>query len=619
MKPYFAVYYFCNDNAGGITMNALGHFKTITWHKLLVMHYCFRVGLIRQGLLHDLSKYSWTEFRVGAKYYTGTHSPNASERNELGYSTAWLHHKGRNRHHLEYWVDYGGKDLQLMGQPMPTKYMVELCMDRIAACRVYHGKSYTDRDPLDYLNMSKDARLMHPDTKRQVVDILTMLAEQGEDATLKYIRNVVLKHPVKYYKNLPPKEVPPETKDATFISGEEIKQLAAQGIPTPFYLYDASEIQERCQTLNQAFSWNPGHRQFFPVKATPTPAILRLLQQQGQGVVCSSAAELELCRRCGFQASEIMFMPNYPTQEDLDMAEALQCQVILDGPDLVGPMAKRSLLRGTVGLRLNPGGVFRYGNSEVRLEGVKFGMSPEAAKTCIRQLQEQGVTSVGIHSYLAGNTLEPDYYPAAARLLRDVAAQLSQETGVEIAYINISGGLGIAYQPEDTPLDLTAIGREVEKVFVEGPLQGVPIYTELGRYITGPAGILVTKVTHVRKGFRNFAGVDASAANLMRPMMYGSYHHISAAGKEGTQNRQPWDVVGTVCENTDKFAENRQLPELEVGDLLVIHDVGAHGHSMGYQYGGRLRCGEYLRSADGTITMIRRPETAEDYLQTAIF
>jgi diaminopimelate decarboxylase len=449
-----------------------------------------------------------------------------------------------------------------------------------------------------------------------VVEILTMLAEQGETATLRYIRQVVLKHPVKYYKNLPPKEVPPETKDPTFLSGAEIQGL---DLPTPYYLYDEETIVKNCAILRQAFAWNPGYRQFFPVKATPTPAILRLLRRQGQGVVCSSAAELELVRRCGFQADEILFMPNYPTDEDLDKAAQLQCQVILDGPDLVEPMAQRGLLRDTVGLRLNPGGVFRFGENEVRLEGIKFGLTPEAAKDCISQLQAKGVSAVGIHSYLAGNTLSPDYYPAAAKLLLDAAAGLSQQTGIRIAYINISGGLGIPYEPGDQPLDLCAIGEQVRQVFAASALGSIPVYTEVGRYLTGPAGLLVTRVTHVRKCFRNFAGVDASAANLMRPMMYGSYHHISVAGKEGKQDRKLWDVVGTVCENSDKFAEKRPLPELEVGDLAVIHDVGAHGHSMGYQYGGRLRCGEYLRSADGTVTMIRRPETAEDYLQTAIF
>ncbi len=598
-------------------MKALGHLKTITHHKLLVMYYCFRVGLIRQGLLHDLSKYSWTEFRIGAKYYTGTRSPNAAERNDLGYSTAWLHHKGRNRHHLEYWTDYGGKDMRLVGQPMPTKYMVELCLDRIAACRVYHGKDYTDRDPLEYLDRSQDANLMHPRTEAQVVEILQMLAEKGERETLRYIRRVVLKHPVACYSNLSPTARPQE-KDATFLPGQRLIALGRE-LQTPFYLYSQQRIEAACRELKDAFAWNPGHRQFFPVKATPTPAVLRLLRGQGQGVVCSSAAELELCEKCGFAPEEILFMPNYPTDADLDCAARLRCRVMLDGPGLVEKMAQRGMLPKVVGLRVNPGGVFRYGTSETRLQGMKFGFTPEAARECIAELKEHGVTEIGIHSYLAGNTLEEDYYPAAARLLLGLALELKRDTGVGIAYINLSGGLGIPYQPGQQPLDLRRIGQRVRAVFEEMDAAGVPVYTELGRILTGPAGILVTKVTHVRKGLRSYAGVDASASDLMRPMMYGAYHHISVAGQEGAEQREPWDVVGTVCENTDKFAEQRLLPPLREGDILVIHDTGAHGHSMGYQYGGRLRCAEYLLHKDGGIEMIRRAETTADYLSTAIF
>ena len=602
--------------------NALGHFKTITHHKLLVMHYCFQVGLIRQGLMHDMSKYSWTEFRIGAKYYTGTHSPNAAERQAIGYSTAWLHHKGRNRHHLEYWVDYGSNGKPLVGEPMPTKYMVELCLDRIAACKVYHGKAYTDQDPLDYLDHSRDAGLMHPQTRKQVVALLTMLAQEGQAHTFRYIRQVVLKNPVKCYSNLPVKSAHPEEKDPCFLSGQPLKDLAST-LPTPFYLYSQEEILERCRTLRAAFGWNPGHRQFFPVKATPTPAILRLLRSQGQGVVCSSASELLLCEKSGFSPEEILFMPNFPTDADIREAARLGCSVMLDGADLVEPYAKAGMLHGTVGLRVNPGGIFRFGLTEVRMEGVKFGMTPAGARDCIRALQSHGVRSIGLHGYFAGNTLEPEYYPTAAKTLLSLALELQKDTGISISYLNISGGLGIPYRPEDRPLDLMAVGQSlreaVEALTAGTPLEGIAIDTELGRWVTGPAGILVTRVCHVRRGFRNLAGVDASAADLMRPMMYGAYHHISVAGKEGCTRRQSWDVVGSVCENTDKFADSRMLPELEPGDVLAIHDAGAHGRSMGYQYGGRLRCGEYLLHGDHHIEEIRRSETPEDYLSTLIF
>ncbi len=601
-------------------MDFIGHFKTITHHKLLVMGYCFRVGLIRQGLMHDMSKYSPTEFLVGAKYYSGTRSPNAAEREELGYSTAWMHHKGRNRHHLEYWTDYGIKTMDMVGQPMPTKYMVELCLDRIAACRVYHGKAYTERDALDYLEHSRDSTLMHPQTRAQVVEILTMLAEKGEKETLRYIRRVVLKNKVKYYMNLPVAPVDPAEKDKTFVSGQELKELCEKN-PTPFYLYDQAAIEAAAGEIRQAFSWNPGHKQFFPVKATPTAGILKLLREKGQGVVCSSAAELELCSRCGFAPEEILFLPNYPRAEDLKKASEVGCQVILDGADLLPDFEKYGLLHDTVGMRVTPEGIFRFGGKEVKTEGVKFGLNPQQVKETAARLKEKGVKAVGLHGYLSGNTLNTAYYPKLTEMLLELAAEVEKILPVE--YVNISGGIGIAYTPEDSKPDIVALGQAVEAIFREkrtgGILPNLRLYTELGRFITGPAGVLVTEVCHIKKTGRNFAGVDASASDLMRPMMYGAYHHASVAGKEGAQTREKWDIVGAVCENTDKFAENRMLPPLEVGDILVIHDAGAHGHSMGYQYGGRLRCGEYLRSIGGEITMLRRPEEIEDYLTTQVF
>lgn len=601
-------------------MHALGHFKTITHHKLLVMGYCFRVGLIRQGLMHDMSKYSWTEFHIGAKYYTGTRSPNALEREAIGYSTAWLHHKGRNRHHLEYWIDYG-PDMKLMGHPMPTRYMVELCLDRIAACRVYHGKDYTDRDPLDYLNRSKDSRMMHPETKRQVVEILTMLAEEGEKKTLQYIRRVVLKNRVEHTSSLKRHSAPEEKDCQALLAGQSLLHVAKTH-KTPFYIYSEEQIKAGCAALREAFSWNPGHKQFFPVKATPTAAILRLLQRQGQGVVCSSKAELELCTACGFTPEEIMFLPNYPLEEDVAYAGQLGCRVTLDSLSLIESFGAQGLLKGTVGLRVNPGGVFRTGTTETWLDGVKFGIAPQDLPLAVERLRAYGVTSVGLHGYLCGNTLEPDYYPALAGLLGELALDLHHKTGIEIGYLNISGGLGIPYRPREAALSLREQGMRVRQVLAEKlgetSLAQVAVYTELGRYLLGSAGALVTQVIHIKRGQRNFAGVDASAADLMRPMMYGAYHHITVAGKEGAVQREPWDVVGAVCETTDRFAENRALPPLQVGDVLLIHDAGAHGHSMGYNYGGRLRCAEYLLREDGSMEMIRRAETTADYLAAQI-
>lgn len=601
-------------------MHALGHFKTITHHKLLVMGYCFRVGLIRQGLLHDMSKYAWTEFRIGAKYYTGTRSPNAREREEIGYSTAWLHHKGRNRHHLEYWIDYGA-DMQLMGHPMPTRYMVELCLDRIAACRVYHGEDYTDRDPLDYLNRSRDSRMMHPETKRQVVEILTMLAEKGERETLKYIRQVVLKNRVEHTTSLNKQSAPEEKDKSALLMGKALSDFA-DAQDTPFYVYSEERIMAGCEELREAFSWNSGYRQFFPVKAAPTAGILRLLQKQGQGVVCSSKAELELCEACGFSSEEILFLPNFPREEDVAYAGKIGCQVTLDSLELIEIFGAQGLLKGTVGLRVNPGGVFRVGIGETWLDGVKFGIAPKDLPVALEMLRAYGVTTVGLHGYLCGNTLEVDYYSALASFLADLALELHRSTGMEIGYLNISGGLGIPYRPGEQGLSLREQGLRVRQVLLEklgdSPLSGIAVYTEVGRYLLGPAGALVTRVLHIKHGQRNFAGVDASASDLMRPMMYGAYHHITVAGKEGASEREPWDVVGAVCEASDRFAENRALPELQVGDILLIHDAGAHGHSMGYNYGGRLRCAEYLLRQDGVMEKIRRAETTADYLATQI-
>lgn len=303
-------------------------------------------------------------------------------------------------------------------------------------------------------------------------------------------------------------------------------------------------------------------------------------------------------------------------------AAELGCHVTLDSLELIETFGKHGLLRGSVGLRVNPGGVFRVGTTEVFLDGVKFGIVPEELKTAVERLREYGVHSVGLHSYLCGNTLEQEYYPALAELLCELGCKLQRETGVEVAYLNLSGGLGIPYRPGEKALSVQELGGRVRQVMTE-KLQGTPleqtaVYTELGRLLLGPAGGLVTQVQHIKQSTRCFAGVDASAADLMRPMMYGAYHHISVAGKEGDTERTPWDVVGAVCEDTDRFAENRMLPALQVGDVLLIHDTGAHGHGMGYNYGGRLRCSEYLLRRNGEIEMIRRAETTADYLATQV-
>lgn len=597
-------------------MHILGHFKTITHHKLLVMKHCFKVGLYYQGIMHDMSKYAPSEFLVGAKYYTGTCSPNAEERKELGYSTAWLHHKGRNRHHLEYWLDYGNSDLGMVGHPMPTKYMVELCMDRIAACKVYHGKDYTDADPLEYLKNSRDSRMMHEKTRAQVVEILTMLRDKGEEETFRHIRDVVLKNPVKLYSSAAAAEAPPREKDRLPMEVDKLRALTGE-LQTPFYLYEEKMIRQRGRKVREAFSWNSGFKQFFPVKATPTAGILKLLREEGQGVVCSSGTEMLLARKCGFTGEEILFLPNYPRPDDLALAAEVGCIPILDGGAYLEDYMAAGLIGDFVGLRVKPDEYFTFGEKVISGADVKFGMTPSEAKRTALRLKELGVQSLMLHAYLSGNTLNPRYYEALTRFLLETAAEISPI--LKVSVINISGGLGIPYKPGEKPLDLAYIAQTVEAVFRQSSLGGdTGLYTELGRWITGPAGSLVTTVTGIKRSGRNYAGVDASAADLMRPMLYSAYHHISVAGKTGDVTREKWDVVGSVAENTDKFAENRMLPPLEKGDLLVIADAGAHGHSMGYNYGGRLRCGEYLLREDGTVSSMRRGETPEDLLKTQL-
>lgn len=599
-------------------MHIIGHFKTITRHKLMVMKYCFRVGLIKQGLLHDLSKYSPAEFFVGAKYYTGKRSPNVGERDAKGYSEAWLHHKGRNKHHLEYWIDYGGPKMEIMGHPMPTRYMVELCLDRIAACRVYNGDAYTQADPINYFNRSNDAKMLNPATKAQVAKILNMLAMQGEETTIAYLRELI-EEDRKTRKQQPrlPAKLSTVAEKSTILPKEEICDIA-NTIPTPFYLYSENEIRSVSDAVRKAFAWNPGFRQFFPMKATPNIAILRILKECGQGVVCSSAAELALCKEAGFSGDEIQFLPNYPRDEDIAAASGLGCGIILDGPAQLAQFLRFGICPETIGVRLVYEGPFRFGTSEARMDGFKFGMSLEQLKALIPDIQKAGIKKIGLHAYLSGNTMEPEYYPELTRFLCKCASQLNER--IPVAYLNISGGMGIPYRPEQSPVNLQDAANRVRKVMEqelpESLYKTISLYTELGRYVTGPSAMLVTKVTSIKYGSRKFAGVDASASDLMRPMMYGAYHHVSVCSDTTGRSYGKWDVVGAVCENTDKFAENRDLPDLQNGDIIAIHDVGAHGHSMGYNYGGRLRCAEYLYTTDCKLKLIRRAETIEDYLAT---
>ncbi len=414
-----------------------------------------------------------------------------------------------------------------------------------------------------------------------------------------------------------------------FVTLPQLQSITAQ-YPTPFHLYDEKGIRENARAMKAAFAWNPGFKEYFAVKATPTPAILKLLREEGCGVDCSSLTELMLSDQCGFGGSEIMFSSNDTPAEEFVLADKLGATINLDDFTHIDFLQKAvGHIPETISCRYNPGGTFTAGASKEGFQVMdnpgeaKYGFTRAQLTEGFRKLKAMGAKHFGLHAFLASNTLSNDYYPALARILFQTAVELQQETGCHIAFINLSGGVGIPYRPDQTANDISVIGEGVrnayEEVLVPAGMGDVSIFTELGRFMLGPYGCLVTKATHFKHTYKEYVGVDACAANLMRPAMYGAYHHITVMGKEDAPCDHVYDVTGGLCENNDKFAIDRPLPEIELGDLLVIHDTGAHGHSMGYQYNGRLRSAELLLREDGSVKLIRRAETPEDYFATMVF
>ena len=414
-----------------------------------------------------------------------------------------------------------------------------------------------------------------------------------------------------------------------FVTAQQLQAITQQ-YPTPFHLYNEKGIRETARALKAAFAWNPGFKEYFAVKATPTPTILKILQEEGCGTDCSSLTELMLSDKCGFSGSEIMFSSNETPAEEYALAAKLGATINLDDfthidflKDTIGYIPE------TISCRFNPGGVFQLGESKEGFQVMdtpgdsKYGFTREQLFEGFRKLKSMGANRFGIHAFLASNTLSDEYYPALAGILFRLAADLQKETGCHVCFINLSGGVGIPYRPDQRANDIAAIGAGVkeqyEKILVPAGMGDVAIFTELGRYMLGPNGCLVTKVLHFKHTYKEYVGVDACAANLMRPAMYGAYHHISVMGKEDLPCDHVYDVVGGLCENNDKFAIDRALPEIALGDLLVIHDSGAHGFSMGYNYNGKLRSAELLLKEDGSVKLIRRAETPEDYFSTMIF
>ena len=409
----------------------------------------------------------------------------------------------------------------------------------------------------------------------------------------------------------------------TFATKEIVERIAAQ-YPTPFYLYDEKGIRENARKLKQAFAWNKGYREYFAVKATPNPFILKILQEEGCGVDCSSLTELMMSEACGFSGSDIMFSSNVTPAEDFKLAKKLGAYINLDDITHIDFLEQVAGLPETIFCRYNPGGHFEIETHVMDNPGeAKYGFTTQQLIDGFKILMQKGVKHFGLHAFLASNTVTNAYYPKLARVLFETAVMLKKETGADIRFVNLSGGVGIPYRPEQEPNDILAIGEGVrqafEEIMVPAGLGDVAIFTELGRFMLGPYGNLITKAVHEKHIYKEYIGVDACAANLMRPAIYGAYHHITVLGKENAPCDHKYDVTGGLCENNDKFAVDRMLPEINIGDLLFIHDAGAHGFSMGYNYNGKLRSAELLLQEDGSVKMIRRAETPADYFATFDF
>ena len=409
-----------------------------------------------------------------------------------------------------------------------------------------------------------------------------------------------------------------------FVTLEQIQEMV-KTYPTPFHLYDEKGIRENARKLHQAFAWNKGYKEYFAVKATPNPFILSILKEEGCGTDCSSATELMMSEACGFSGKEIMFSSNDTPPEEFAYAQKLGAVINLDDITHIKVLEDTlGYIPETISCRYNPGGVYAISNGIMDNPGdAKYGMTKEQMVEAFKTLKEKGAKHFGIHAFLVSNTVTNDYYPTLAKTLFELAVMLKEETGAQIDFINLSGGVGIPYHPEQEPNDILAIGEGVRKVYEEvlvpAGMGDVALCTECGRFMLGPYGCLVTKAIHEKHTYKEYIGVDACAVNLMRPAMYGAYHHITVAGKEDWPCDYKYDVVGSLCENNDKFAVDRMLPKVDKGDYLVIHDAGAHGFSMGYNYNGKLRSAELLLREDGAVEMIRRAETARDYFATFDF
>lgn len=406
-----------------------------------------------------------------------------------------------------------------------------------------------------------------------------------------------------------------------FFSKAQIEEIV-KTYPTPFHIYDEKGLRDNAAAVKEAFAWNKGYKEFFAVKAEPNPFIMKLLKEYGVGSDCSSLTELMLAEKCGITGNDIMFSSNDTPVEDFEYAAKVGATINLDDFSHIAFLEKvLGKLPERLSLRYNPGGIVTISNGIMDNPGdAKYGMTKAQLFEAYKILKDKGVKEFGMHAFLVSNTVTNDYYPVLAKQLFELAVEIKNETGVSLNFINLSGGVGIAYKPEQTPNDIKVIGEGVHKVYdeilVPAGLGDVEIYTEMGRFMTGPYGMLVTKVIHEKKIYKDYIGVDACAVNLMRPAMYGAYHHITVLGKEDAPCDHKYDVTGSLCENNDKFAIDRMLPEIEIGDYIAIHDTGAHGFAMGYNYNGKLKSAELLLKEDGSVQLIRRKEEPKDYFST---
>ena len=406
-----------------------------------------------------------------------------------------------------------------------------------------------------------------------------------------------------------------------FVTLEQLEEIT-KTYPTPFYLYDEKGIRENAKALKEAFSWNPGYKEYFAVKATPNPFLINILREYGCGCDCSSMTELMLSHEIGVTGEDIMVSSNDTPAEEFAYAAEIGAIINLDDFTHIDFLEKTiGYIPETISCRFNPGGIFQISNDIMDNPGdAKYGMTEEQLFDAYRILREKGAKHFGLHAFLASNTVTNEYYPMLAKVLFELAVRLKKETGADIRFINLSGGIGIPYRPDQEANDIRIIGEGVrrvyEEVLVPAGMGDVAIYTELGRFMMGPYGCLVTKAIHEKHTYKEYIGVDACAVNLMRPAMYGAYHHITVMGKEDAPCDHVYDVTGSLCENNDKFAIDRPLPKIDKGDLLVIHDTGAHGYAMGYNYNGKLKSAELLLKEDGGVQLIRRAETPKDYFAT---